>query len=330
MRLNRHRIVLIAALAAFGACTHSVAAQAPQSPAASSTSDAKRVFTPPPPAPANAYYPEHQPDPPFNPALRTIFLVGDSTASYHPDRMNEGAAAVQGWGVFLYAFLDPQKVNLINVAKGGRSTRTFMTEGLWDDVLKQVKPHDIVLIQLGQNDVFPLNDRVARGTIPGIGNEAEEIENQVTHKHETVHTFGWYLRRYIEDTKSKGAQPIVLSLTTRDVWKDGKVEVGVNNYRESSYRVALAEDHTDFVDASAIIAAQYEKLGAEKTFGLFHTKEPVHINTAGAFLNAQCIVAGLKGLSDAPVNSYLSYLGQQVTPATAERPRIVVDGSTHQ
>ena len=295
-------------------------AQQTQGPPAAPPTGVPRTFTPPPPAPANAYYPEHQPDPPFNPALSTIYLVGDSTASYHPDRMNEGAAAIQGWGVFLYAFFDPTQVNPVNVAKGGRSTRTFMTEGLWDDVLKRLKPHDIVLIQLGQNDVFPLNDRVARGTIPGIGDESEEIDNQVTHKHETVHTFGWYLRKYIEDTKAKEAQPIVISLTTRDVWKDGKVEVGVNNYRESYFRVALAENHTDFVDASAIIAAQYEKLGPEKTFGLFHTKEPVHINTAGAFLNAQCIVAGLKGLSDMPLTPYLSYLGQQVTPATSEIP----------
>src|SRR3978361_2098278 len=160
----------------------------------------------------------------------------------------------------------------------------------------------------------------SRGTIPGIGDESEEIDNQVTHKHETVHTFGWYLRKYIEDTRSKGAQPIVISLTTRNVWKDGKVEVGVNNYRESSFRVALTENHTDFVDASAIIAAQYEKLGPEKTFGLFHTRETVHINTAGAFLDPQLIVAGLKGLPDSPATPFRPYLGQQVTPAAVPVP----------
>jgi hypothetical protein len=154
----------------------------------------------------------------------------------------------------------------------------------------------------------------------GIGDESQEIDNVATHKHEVVHTFGWYLRKYVEDTRAKSARPIVLSLTTRDVWKEGRVEVGVNQYRESAYRVALAEDHTDFVDASAIIAAQYEKLGPDKTFGLFHAKEPVHLNTAGAFLDAQLIVAGLKGLPDSPVTPFLSYLGQQVTPATGTAP----------
>ena len=263
---------------------------------------------------------EQQLPEPFNPALRSIFIVCDSTASYHADRAHEGYAAPQGWGVFFYAFFDPDKVNVVNASRGGRSTRTYMTEGLWDKVVAQLKPQDVVLLQLGQNDIFALNDQIARGTIPGIGPESQEIDNVTTKKHETVHTFGWYLRHYIEDTRAKGAIPIVLSLTTRDVWKDGHVELGVNNYRESSYKVALEENHTDFVDASALIAEQYEKLGPEKTLGMFHAKEPVHINTPGAFMNARCIVAGLKGLSDAPVSKYLSYLGLQVE---AEAPPAV-------
>src|SRR5580698_3654256 len=203
----------------------------------------------PPRAAADAYYPEHESDAPFNASLPSIFIVGDSTASYHPDRMNEGAAAIQGWGVFLPAFFDPTKVNIVNASRGGRSTRTYITEGLWTQVLERVKPRDIVLIQLGQNDIFELNDKNARGTIPGIGPEVQEIDNIATHKHEIVHTYGWYLRNYIKDARAKGATPIVMSLTTRDVWQDGQIEVGVNNYRESAYRIATSEGHTDFVDA---------------------------------------------------------------------------------
>jgi rhamnogalacturonan acetylesterase len=258
---------------------------------------------------------EHQVPAPFQASLPSIYIVGDSTASYHPDRDHEGYAAPQGWGVFFPAFFDHDKVNVVNVARGGRSSRTYMTEGLWDKVVAQLKPNDIVLIQLGQNDVFAINDKIARGTIPGIGQETEEIDNIATGKHESVHTYGWYLRRYVQDTRAKGALPIILSLTTRDLWKDGHVEIGVGNYRESAYKIALQEHHTDFVDASAIIAEQYEKLGQEKTAGLFHAKEPVHINTPGAFLDARCIVAGLKGLSEAPVSRYLSYLGEQVEAA---------------
>jgi rhamnogalacturonan acetylesterase len=248
---------------------------------------------------------------PFNPKLHSIFIIGDSTAAYHIDRINEGYAEAQGWGVFFYAFFDPDKVNVVNLSRGGRSTRTYLTEGLWDKAVAQFKPGDVVLLQLGQNDIFALNDQIARGTIPGIGDESQEIDNISTHKHETVHTFGWYLRKFVRDTKATGAQPIVMSLTTRNVWKDGRVEIGVNNYRETSWKIAQQE-HVDFVDVSALVAKQYEKLGPEKTFGMFHTKEPVHLDIAGAFLNARVTVSGLKGLPDAPVSKYLSYLGLMV------------------
>jgi lysophospholipase L1-like esterase len=253
---------------------------------------------------------------PANPMLPSIFIISDSTADYHLDRDHEGAAAIQGWGDFFPAFFDPTKVNVVNAARGGRSTRTYMTEGLWNTVLAQMKPNDVVLLQLGQNDIFELNDRIARGTIPGIGDESQEIDNQVTHKHETVHTFGWYLRKYIQDTRAKGAIPIVMSLTTRNVWKDGHVEVGVSGYREWSRTIAEQEHRTDFVDVSTIIAREYEKLGQTKVAGLFHTREPVHMTTPGAFLAAQCTVAGLKALLDAPVSQFLSNLGQQVSSAT--------------
>jgi lysophospholipase L1-like esterase len=256
------------------------------------------------------------PQAPFNPQLPTIYIVGDSTASYHPDPDHEGYAAGQGWGVFFSAFFDPDKVNVVNAAYGGRSSRTYITEGLWDRVRTILKPNDIVLIQLGQNDVFPVNDSArARGTLRGTGPETQEIDNMVTGKHETVHTFGWYLRQYIEDARAKGAIPVVLSLTPRNVWHDGHVEVGVDNYREWCYTVTLEEHHTDFVDVSALVAQQYEKLGQAKTLGLFHDDEPVHVDTAGAFMDSSIIVAGLKGLTDAPVNKYLSYLGERVVAA---------------
>jgi hypothetical protein len=50
------------------------------------------------------------------------------------------------------------------------------------------------------------------------------------------------------------------------------------------------------------------------------SKESVHLDTPGAFLDAQCIVAGLKGLSSTPMTPYLSYLGLQVTPANPSVP----------
>jgi len=252
---------------------------------------------------------------PANPALPTIFIVGDSTAAVHNEAREEGIAAAQGWGVYFAPYFDLTKVNVVNAAKGGRSSRTYMTEGLWAKVLEQVRPHDVVLVQLGQNDVFAINDATrARGTIPGVSDESQEIDNMLTHQHETVHTFGWYLRKYVADAKAKGAVVVVMSLTPRDKWEGGHMERGAPDYEKWSREVAKQE-HVDFVDISDIMAKEYEKLGQAKTAALYHQKEPVHVNTVGAALNAEWTVAGLKGLADAPVTAYLSAKGAAVPAA---------------
>ncbi len=119
-----------------------------------------------------------------NPKLPTLFVVGDSTA-------NNNANGGQGWGDPFISYFDPAKINVLNRARGGRSSRTFQTEGLWDKVLAEMKPGDFVLIQFGHNDGSPVNEDRARGSLPGIGEETQEIESINTKQHEVVHTFGW-------------------------------------------------------------------------------------------------------------------------------------------
>jgi lysophospholipase L1-like esterase len=243
--------------------------------------------------------------------LPTIWVAGDSTAAV-------GAGeAQQGWAVPFAAYFDPQKVNVVNRARGGRSSRTFVTEGLWDKLLNGVKPGDIVLIQFGHNDAGALNNEPppplrARGTIPGLGEETREIDNVLTGKHEVVHTFGWYMRRMVDDTKSKGAVPIVMSLTVRDIWKDGKVERGSGHYgawSEEISRVAAIS----FVDLTKIMADRFDAMGSDKVH-LLYPKDHTHFNAAGADLHAAGVVSGLKGLHGSLVGGYLSAKGAAVMP----------------
>ncbi len=78
----------------------------------------------------------------------TVFLAGDSTmAEKLPEKRPE-----TGWGEFLQAAFDPSKVRIENHAKNGRSTRTFITEGLWQDIMQRARPGDYVFIQFGHND----------------------------------------------------------------------------------------------------------------------------------------------------------------------------------
>src|SRR5438270_838687 len=95
-----------------------------------------------------------------------VFVIGDSTAS------NNGNGLV-GWGDPFRSYFDQTKINVINRARAGRSSRTFQTEGLWDKVLSDIKPGDFVLIQFGHNDAGPLDSGRARGSLPGLLEEMQ-------------------------------------------------------------------------------------------------------------------------------------------------------------
>ena len=92
-----------------------------------------------------------------------IYLVGDSTVKNGGGR---GEGGLWGWGDFLYTQFDTTKIRIENHARGGRSSRTYQTEGLWDNVLAKVKPGDYIIMQFGHNDGGAINDTLrARGSI---------------------------------------------------------------------------------------------------------------------------------------------------------------------
>jgi lysophospholipase L1-like esterase len=242
-----------------------------------------------------------------NPKLVSIFIAGDSTAARGVGPMQ------QGWAEPFADYFDPAKVNIVNCARGGRSSRTFITEGLWDRLLSDVKRGDIVLIQFGHNDGGAINDTSrARGSLPGIGEETQEIDNEVTHKHEVVHTYGWYLRKMILDAKGKGATPIVVSLTVRNIWKDGHIERGSGHFNQWAGQVARTA-HVQYINLTDCVADKVEAMGEEKVKGLY-PRDHTHFNVEGADLHASQMVANLKGLRPNPVRQYLSAKGEAVEP----------------
>jgi len=254
--------------------------------------------------------------PTLNPQLPTVFVAGDSTSAAG------GAGPIQGWGVPFAAYFDAAKVNVYNGSRGGRSSRTFITDGSWEQVIGKVKAGDYVLLQLGINDIGAINDEPpgplrARGTIPGIGEDTKEIDNALTKKHEVVHTYGWYMRKMISDTQAKGATPILLSLTIRNAWKDGKVERVFGGYSEWSRQLAVAGG-VAFIDVSNLVADHFEKTGAEE-MAKFYQPDRTHTNKDGADFNAVTVVSGLKALRGVPFGQYLSPKGTAVAAAPAER-----------
>jgi len=275
----------------------------------------------------------------LNPKLPTLFVAGDSTAA-------KGAGVrQQGWAVPVADYFDPAKINIANRARGGRSSRTFITEGLWDQMLADVKPGDFVLIQFGHNDAGAINAEPpgsklplrARGSLPGLGEETAEIDNVITKKHEVVHTFGWYVRKMIADARAKGATPIVLSPTVRNIWKDGKVERGPGKYRAWDREIAQAAG-VDFVDLTRIVADEYQQLGEAKVKEFF-TQDHTHTNAIGADFTAAAVVSGLKGLRHGPWGNFLSTKGEAVSadkigwlnlpePANPQLPTLMLIGDS--
>ncbi|MBS1855553.1 MAG: rhamnogalacturonan acetylesterase [Acidobacteria bacterium] len=238
---------------------------------------------------------------PRNPSLPDLFLIGDSTVR---NGRGDGANGQWGWGEPLVDRFDPAKVNVVNRAVGGLSSRTYLTQGHWARVLAMLKPGDVVLMQFGHNDGGPLDDAArARGTLKGTGEETREIDNPITREHEVVHTYGWYLRRYIQDARAKGAIPIVCSLVPRKIWKDGRIVRNKDSYAGWAEEVARQEG-AGFIDLNERVAERYDALGPEKVDPLFgdpHT----HTSRAGAELNADCVIEGLKALHPDPAAAWM-------------------------
>ena len=245
---------------------------------------------------------------PANPKLPTLFLIGDSTVR---NGQGDGANGQWGWGEPLVNYFDATKINVVNRAAGGLSSRTYLTGGHWDKVLAMLKPGDFVMMQFGHNDNGAINDDSrARGTIKGTGEETQEIDNILTKKHEVVHSYGWYLRKFITDAKAKGAAPIVCSLIPRKTWKDHKIVRNSEDYGKWAADVAKSEN-VAFIDLNNMIAAKYDQLGEEKVEPMFadpHT----HTSRAGAELNAEIVVQGLKMLKKDPLSRYFSKQGKKV------------------
>jgi len=241
----------------------------------------------------------------LNPALPTVFIVGDSTARNGADL---------GWGDHFAPLFDTTKINVANRAVAGRSSRTYYNEGRWDKLLAEMKPGDFVLLQWGHNDGGSNAGNIAadpktRGSIHSLGDETATLSIKTPYTTgplagqttETIHTFGWYMRKYIADTRAKGATPILLTPTVRNIWANGQIEhdMGFGDF----YRQLSKSENVPLADMAALESAYLQKLGPEKTAGLFPV-DHTHTSPVGADINARAVATAL-GQIHSPVTAYL-------------------------
>ena len=111
---------------------------------------------------------------PRDPKLPSLILVGDSTVR---NGRGDGGQGQWGWGEPLVSFFDTTKINVVNRAIGGRSSKSYISEGEWEKTLEYIKPGDVVLFQWGHNDGGkPDEPTRTRASLPGTGEEMVEIE----------------------------------------------------------------------------------------------------------------------------------------------------------
>ena len=124
----------------------------------------------------------------------TIFNAGDSTAA---ERDTSNNNPERRWGQMLQDYFNKNFVVVENHARRGRSSKSFIDEGRWDEILKNMKKGDYVIIQFGHND--------------GVDDERHTDPNN---------NFIEYLTKYATDTIEYGGIPILMCPVSRRWWKN--------------------------------------------------------------------------------------------------------------
>ncbi len=225
-----------------------------------------------------------------------LFLIGNSTM--RTGTLGNGNNGQWGWGYYAHEYFDPTKITVENQALGGMSSRTFYNK-LWQPIKQAIRPGDWVIISIGHNDNGPYDEGRARASIPGVGDETLDVVIKETGEHETVYTYGGYMRKYINDVRAQGGYPILMSLTPRNAY-DEKGKIIRKPHTQWQMQVA-AEEGVPFIDLNEISAQKLDKYGSWKTDYHFFL-DKIHTSRFGAMMNARSAAEGLMASHNPALN----------------------------
>ncbi|MFC5283583.1 rhamnogalacturonan acetylesterase [Pedobacter alpinus] len=219
-----------------------------------------------------------------------IFMIGDSTMA----NKTEKAIPECGWGQVLHYFFN-DSVTVENFAVNGRSSKSFISEGKWAEVIAKVQKGDYVIIQFGHNDE---KSDPARYTSP-------------------FDTYKTNLKKFMYETKEKGGIPILCtSMVRRHFNEDGTLIDTHGDYLTAAKQVAK-ETGVYFIDMEAKTKNLVEKMGPEKSKQLYlffdsgiyplrpiRLQDSTHLTQMGAFTVSGLAIEGIKELN-IPLSRYL-------------------------
>ena len=210
---------------------------------------------------------------------RQVFIAGDSTAShYGPER-----APREGWGQQLQGFLDDDAYVVRNHAQSGRSSRSFIAEGWFDGMAKDMRSGDVLLIQFGHND--------------------EKIEDPSRYN-EPLRAFPEWLMRYVELARAKGAKPILVTPVARRKFDHGQL-LDTHGLYAQAVRDLASRENVGLIDLTALSMDWLRAAGDEASKAYFmHVPEQgqqddTHFQRRGAVMVACLVVRGWKQIDPA-------------------------------
>jgi len=213
-----------------------------------------------------------------------VWLIGDSTMCYYePSR-----APLTGWGMPFVNFFD-STVQIENRARGGRSTRTFISENRWQAVADSMREGDFLLIQFGHND--------------------EAREERYKDRYTTPEDYRKNLTRFISEARDKKVVPVLITPVSRMRFsKEGNAEETHVEYSAIVKEVAAATN-TPLIDLDQKSRELYQQYGQDKTKLLFMQIEPgenpvypegqkdnTHFNELGARKIAEIVLKEIRSL----------------------------------
>jgi lysophospholipase L1-like esterase len=211
-----------------------------------------------------------------------VFIAGDSTAANKEVK----AYPETGWGMPFSYFFD-STVTVDNRAKNGRSTKTFIAEGLWQRLINDVQTGDYVFIQFGHND------------------ESKEKTDRYTTPDEYKSNLG----QFVKETRGKNATPVLLTPVTRRQFDSSGHVKETHEVYSGLVRDIAKQYGVPLIDLDEKSKALLEKFGPENSKLLFMQLQPgehpnypdgrndnTHFNELGARKIAELVLAGIREL----------------------------------
>lgn len=220
----------------------------------------------------------------------TVFFAADSTVKAY--KQNEWPQ--RGWAQPFEAYFD-ENVSFENRARGGRSTKSFIAEGLWDTLLVNVKKGDVVMIQFGHND----------------------HDKRKPERYTPIEEYKTNLTRMVEDVKAKKAVPILVTPLAMRSFKNDSYYDGHGEYPAAMKEVAQNAKVT-LIDLNKSSGDYVSNLGYEASENLYMNLEPgvetnwpdgkkdnTHLSNKGAEAMAKLVIDEIRAEKVKPLFQHL-------------------------